>query len=74
MNAKIAENFIRSAKAPIISAGVIAAKVSWKATNTSSGITTPLLKVAPTESGVMPAKNALAKPPKNGFPPVNATL
>ena len=74
MNTKIAENFIRSANAPIISAGVIAANVSWKATNTSSGMTTPLLNVAPTESGVMPSKKALPKPPKNGLPPVNATL
>jgi hypothetical protein len=30
MNHSIAENFMRSAKAPAISAGVMMAKVSWK--------------------------------------------
>ena len=30
MNSATAENFMRSAKAPTISAGVIAAKVIWK--------------------------------------------
>ena len=62
-NISTAENFIRSANAPIIKAGVIAAKVNWKATNINSGMTTPLLNVAPTESGVMPLKNNLLKPP-----------
>ena len=62
-NKSTAENFIRSANAPIIKAGVIAAKVNWKATKINSGITTPLLKVAPTESGVIPLKNNLLKPP-----------
>jgi hypothetical protein len=38
MNAKTAENFIRSAKAPTIKAGVIAANVNWKATKVNSGI------------------------------------
>ena len=37
---------MRSAKAPTISAGVMAAKVTWKTTKSSSGMTTPLLKVA----------------------------
>ena len=54
---------MRSANAPIIKAGVIAAKVNWKATKINSGITTPLLKVAPTESSVIPLKNNLLKPP-----------
>ena len=65
---------MRSAKAPTISAQVMAAKVAWKATNVSSGMTTPLLKVAATESGVMPFRNSLSKPPMNGLPPVKATL
>jgi hypothetical protein len=30
MNHSMAENFMRSAKAPAISAGVMMAKVSWK--------------------------------------------
>ena len=41
---------MRSAKAPTMSAGVIAAKVSWKAMKASSGIATPLVKVSAVES------------------------
>ncbi len=37
MNTNMAENFMRSAKAPTISAGVMMAKVIWKVTNTLSG-------------------------------------
>jgi hypothetical protein len=44
MNISTAENFMRSAKAPTISAQVMPAKVAWKAANTISGMTTPLLK------------------------------
>ena len=51
-----AENFIRSAKPPTISAGVMQAKVIWKATKTYSGITTPSVKVAAIESGVTPGE------------------
>ena len=65
---------MRSAKAPTISAQVMAAKVAWKATKLSSGITTPLLKVAAIESGVMPLRKILSKDPMNGLPAVNATL
>ncbi len=38
MNSISAENFMRSAKAPTISAGVMMAKVIWKVMNTDSGI------------------------------------
>ena len=38
MNHSIAENFMRSAKAPAISAGVMIAKVIWKHMKTDSGI------------------------------------
>ena len=38
MNTSIAENFMRSAKAPAISAGVMIAKVSWNIAYTVSGI------------------------------------
>ena len=34
----MAENFIRSAKAPVISAGVMMAKVIWNIMNTDSGM------------------------------------
>ena len=65
-NSTTAENFIRSAKPPTISAGVMQAKVIWKATNTSSGI------VPDSEAGVTPARNALPNPPQNGLvPPPN---
>ena len=63
---------MRSAKAPTISATVMAAKVPWKATKVSSGITTPLLKVAAMESGVMPLSMILSRLPKNGLPAVKA--
>ena len=74
MNSSTAENLMRSAKAPMIRAGVMAANVSWNTTYTYSGITTPLLQVATTESGVMPLRNIFERPPKNAFPSVNATL
>ena len=38
MNQSMAENFMRSAKAPAISAGVMIAKVIWKHMYTVSGI------------------------------------
>ncbi len=69
MNTSTAENFMRSAKAPTIRAGVMAAKVSWNMANTSSGITTPLLKVSTTESPVMPLRNILSRPPMKLFRP-----
>ena len=42
---------MRSAKAPTMRAGVIAAKVSWKARKANSGIATPLVKVSEVEFG-----------------------
>ena len=38
-NTKTALNFTRSAKAPMMRAGVMAAKVIWKAMNRYSGMT-----------------------------------
>ncbi|MCY1463365.1 hypothetical protein D9M71_812490 [compost metagenome] len=62
MNTSIAENFIRSAKAPTISAGVMMAKVIWKVMNTASGNSA----AGPVRlDGVTPARNALPMPPKN---------
>ncbi len=58
MNHSMAENFMRSAKAPTISAGVMMAKVIWKVMNTVSGIV-PLRESTPT-----PLMNALARPPQ----------
>ena len=79
MNSSTALNFMRSAKAPTIRQQVIAAKVAWNATNTSSGIATPLLKVAPGVNSPFtgsnkPFRNSRSKPPKNWLPSVNARL
>ena len=53
----MAENFMRSAKAPVISAGVMIAKVIWKVMNTDSGMV-PLRESLP-----MPARNRFPSPP-----------
>ena len=74
MNSATAANFMRSAKAPTMSAGVIAAKVIWKQTYTSSEILASTLNVAALESGVTPIRNALEKPPMKSEPPVKARL
>ena len=63
MNTNIDENFMRSAKAPVISAGVMMAKVIWKVMKTDSGI------VPCKVSLLMPARNAFEKPPMNAFMP-----
>ena len=57
----IAENFIRSAKAPTISAGVIIAKVIWNVMNTDSGIAAVIL------SRVRFCRNILPRLPTNEF-------
>ena len=58
MNRSTALNFMRSAKAPTISAGVMMAKVIWNVMNTDSGMV-PLM-----ESTVTPARNILSSPPQ----------
>ena len=68
MNTSIAENFIRSANAPTIRAGVMIANVNWYIMNTVSGIV-PLIA-----STVRPFRNALPKPPMTAFPSPNARL
>ncbi|OQC06442.1 MAG: hypothetical protein BWX79_02089 [Alphaproteobacteria bacterium ADurb.Bin100] len=79
MKASTAENFMRSAKAPTISVQVMPANVAWKAANTISGMTTPLLNVAalakvPAALSQMPFMNSRSKPPMNWLPSVNARL
>ncbi len=59
-------NFIRSAIAPVMRAGVMIANISWKATNTTYGI-------APS----LPERSWSAKksnPPQKPLPAPNATL
>ena len=60
---------MRSAKAPTIRAGVMAAKVSWKAMKVNSGMATPLVKVSAVESVVTPARNALREAADEGAEP-----
>src|SRR5262249_37453051 len=79
MNSSTALNFMRSANAPTIRQQVIAANVAWNATNTSSGIATPLLNVAPAVNSAFtgsnrPFMNTRLKPPKNWLPSLNARL
>ena len=51
MNQSSAENFMRSANAPVISAGVMIANIIWKVMNTLSGI--------------VPLRESIAIPPRN---------
>src|SRR5688572_27220547 len=72
-------NLARSAKAPRMRQQVIAAKVHWNATNSSSGITTPFENVAaianvPALVSAVPLRNSRSIPPKNALPSVNARL
>ena len=62
----MAENFMRSAKAPAISAGVMIAKVIWKHMYTVSGIVTarPFGFPAPVAMSLrMPCRNKRLSPP-----------
>ncbi|MNH28155.1 hypothetical protein D3C79_883020 [compost metagenome] len=62
-NSSTAENFIRSAKPPTMRPQVMAAKAPWNTTKMNSLIPTPLLKVAPIDSGVTPISSTLSKDP-----------
>src|SRR5262249_27652645 len=79
MNSSTALNFIRSANAPTIRQQVMAANVAWNATNTSSGIATPLLNGGPAVNSALigsnrPLRNKRSVPPKNWLPSLNARL
>ena len=70
---------MRSAKAPTIRQQVIAANVAWNARYSSSGITTPLLKVpvivkVPFAGSNSPRISTRSKPPMKALPSVNARL
>ena len=78
MKISTAEKRMRSAKAPTIRQQVMPAKVAWKAANTISGMTTPLLKVAamekvPDAGSNRPFMNSRAPPPMKALPSVNAS-
>ena len=69
MNHIMAENFMRSAKAPAIRAGVMMAKVSWKHMKTVSGT---VLARSCTLSSVRPAMKIRLRPPMIELPGVKA--
>ncbi|MCY1539734.1 hypothetical protein D9M68_753340 [compost metagenome] len=73
-NSSTAPNLMRSANEPTISAQVMPAKVHWKAMKMYSGIITPAVNVAASESGVMPFRNTLSRLPKIRPSPPNARL
>jgi len=56
-NQSMAENFMRSAKAPTIRAGVMMAKVIWKAKKRISGIVPQAVPAS------MPCAKSLPRPP-----------
>ncbi len=64
----MAENFMRSAKAPTKSPGVMMAKVIWKTKNSNSGMD-PL-----SVSLVMPERKDLERSPIKGLLAVKARL
>ena len=61
MNSSIAPNRTRSANAPMMSAGVMIAKVSWNMANTVSG-----MEPVSAPRGTF-ARNALPSPPTTAF-------
>ena len=74
----MAENFTRSTSEPMMRQQVMAAKVAWKATNTSSYIGVALLKVAPSANmpvaaSNVPLRKSRSKPPMNSLPVVKAS-
>ena len=67
MKASIAENFMRSAKAPAISAGVMIAKVSWNIAYTVSGMVSARWETVSLPSSfmkVMPCMRKRDMPPR----------
>ena len=71
MNQSIAENFMRSANAPAISAGVMIANVIWKHDVDVSGIVgaSGLGLPMPLEMSLtMPCRKARSSPPMKGVP------
>src|SRR5262245_53683397 len=75
MNATHALNFMRSATAPRISAGVMIANIAWNMMNAYSGMLRGgVAKFAVTESRVTPLSITLEKSPMKALPVPNARL
>jgi hypothetical protein len=81
MNSTTAENFMRSTKAPVTTAGVMMAKAIWNMTNTLSGmvmgraldVPAPSVKGL-SQSAPSPFRNTRDRSPMNQLPPVKARL
>ena len=70
MKTIIAENFMRSANAPTISAGVMMAKVNWNIWNTDSGIVPDTVSTPTSDRNSLPAPTkALRAPPSPNASP-----
>ena len=72
MNTSMAENFMRSANAPVISAGVMIAKVSWNIEYTDSGMVVArceTLSLLASFMKVMPCMRKREAPPRYAVPP-----
>ena len=63
MKTIIAENFIRSAKAPTIRAGVMMAKVNWNIWNTDSGIEPETVSTPMSDRKNLPPPTKAFRPP-----------
>ena len=63
MKTIIAENFMRSANAPTISAGVMIAKVNWNIWNTDSGIDPETVSTPTPERKNLPVPTKAFRPP-----------
>jgi hypothetical protein len=76
MNHSIAENFMRSANAPQISAGVMIAKVIWKHMYTDSGMVGARCDTATFEplTKLIPDNKKRSALPRYALPGVNARL
>ena len=78
MNQSMAENFMRSANAPAISAGVMMANVIWKQMYTLSGMVAASglgLPIPPLPMSLrMSLRNMRSRPPIKGVPARNAML
>ena len=69
-----AENLMRSAKAPTISAGVMQAKVIWKHDEDQFGNDDALREGLRHRVTSTPARNILERPPTKALPAVKARL
>ncbi len=68
MNSTNAPKRLRSAKAPVIRAGVIAANISWKAANSTNGTVGMYVSLGVSPTFMKPTKS---RPPMSPSPPTS---